>query len=130
MPVSVYISQKAFDYAAKYVNNILLVADRMIETDPNEPNYVRWKATGFKLLADTELGQNKITTAMQHLTNSIEIFHNLYKTFPNKALMEDLILSLEYRLKIVEGITDQIWAPIEAWKTDAENIPKIIKSDS
>jgi hypothetical protein len=118
IPVSIYISQKAFDYAAKYVNNISLVANRMIETDPAEPEYVRWIATGFKYLADIELGQNKTSVAMQYLANNIEIFHNLYKTFPNKARMEDLILSLEYRLKIAEGITNQIWAPIEVWKKE------------
>ena len=120
--VSWYISFNAFDYAGEWVNNIFAITDRMIETNPNEDDYFRWKAHGLKLLADIEFGQNKITAAIQYLAKSIEELQSLYKKYPNKVRLEELIQSLEYRLKLAEKIDNRIWMPLELWKNELSKL--------
>jgi len=120
--VSSFILKKRFEYAEDWIIRFLMLIERMIETNSSEQNYFRWKATALKLLAEAELGQDKIIAATQHLDDSIEEFERLYTILPNKVRIEDLISALEFRLKFVEGILDRISLPIERWRNDLSKL--------
>jgi hypothetical protein len=117
------IRNKNFEEAARSINQFLLLIQRMIESNLDEPSYIRWKARALRLLAEAELGQNKIIAATQHLINSTEEFERLYTTIPNRARIEDYMASLEYGLKF-EGISHRGSLPIKKWRN---NLSKLIE---
>jgi len=54
---------------------------------------------------------------MFYLKFAFHISNGFYQFFFDSC-MEDLISSLEYRLKVVREVADQVWMPLEAWEKE------------
>jgi hypothetical protein len=114
-PVAYFVRAKRFENARPYLRDLSLITDRLIASNSKEPDYVRWRATGFLQSAAVALGlglQEECATTLQHYVDSYREIHRLVDK-PSTGM--ELAVALDRALKMSTSLADGL-VPIAIWR--------------
>jgi len=103
-PVAYFTQSKKFDRARHYLPNLSVITGRMIESDPDEPDYLRWRARTYLQTAMVAQGSESPREAAAALRSYVEAEREVHHKVGNAATRQDLIDALERSMELLPSL--------------------------
>jgi hypothetical protein len=122
-PVAYFTRSKRFDRARDYLPNLAIIAERMIESDPDEPDYLRWRARSFLQTAMVAQGSGSPQEAATALRSYVEAQREVHCRVDNAATRQDLMDALERGIELSLSLgPDSV--PAATWRQEVLSLKR------
>lgn len=118
--VGYYLAHKKFARAADFINSVGLVAQRLVNLNPNEPDYWRLWADALLKTGIVHAENGNMTMATDELSGSVETWRKLYKLLPSRERLSDAqkVFATVIDLAKRWGIESQM--PLDVWRSELD----------
>jgi hypothetical protein len=120
-PVAYFVRVKKFDRAQQYLPNLSLIAERMIASDPEEPDYLRWRAEAFLQKVYVALGVGSQEEAGKALQGYVDSQREVHRRVRNLTTREELTAALDRAEKISTSLPRGL-VPVATWRQQASEL--------
>jgi len=117
--VSYFTDSKNFNRARDYLPNLLVIAERMIVSDPDEPEYLRWRARGYWQTAVVMQGSGSLQESAAALKSYVETERDIHRKVANAVTRQDLIDALERSAELSDSLRTNNSVLAAAWRQEA-----------
>ena len=120
-PVAYFVRVKKFDRAQQYLPNLSLIAERMIASDPEEPDYLRWRAEAFLQKVYVALGVGSQEEAGKALQGYVDSQREVHRRVGNLTTREELAAALDRAENISSSLPGGL-VPVATWRQQASEL--------
>lgn len=120
-PVLYFLKAGKFDRAQQYLPNLSLIIERLVASDPYDPDYLRWRATYLLQTAYVALGVGSQQDAGAALQGYVESLREVHRIVRNPTSRRELATALERAEQISRSIGGS-FVPLTTWRKQASEL--------
>lgn len=120
-PVAYFMRTKKFDRARQYLPNLSLIAEQMIASDPEEPDYLRWRAECFLFSAFAAIGTGAQKDGNIALAAYVQTQREVHHKVRNQSTRTDLTAALDQAAEIASTLGNDP-ATAAQWRKEASDL--------
>jgi len=120
-PVAYFVQVKKFDQARQYLPNLSLIAERMIESHPDDPDYLRWRARSELYASQIAIGTESQDEAAKALKAYVDTQREVDRRVGNSATRVDLADALD-RAEKLSGSLKPGLVPAAMWRKESAEL--------
>lgn len=120
-PVAYFVRAKKFDRAKQYLPKLSLIAERMITSYPEDPDYLRWRAEAFLQKVYVALGAGSQEEAGKALQDYVDSQREVHRRVGNLTTRKELAAALDRADKISSSLPGGV-VPIATWRQQASEL--------
>jgi hypothetical protein len=116
-PVLYFTLVNQFDRAQEYLPNLLIITQRLIDSNPGEPDYMRWQARSYLQTATIAQSTGSLQEAATALRSYVDLERDVHRKIDNDGTRQDLMEALETSIELGASLESSS-VPMEAWSRE------------